>query len=182
MGDYTINLSFTKEQVAEINTQGFKLCFTSGVGSDSKFNVIAWSDTIASTVQITWREDYQVAATKDHFSAGVKFHISTSPADIEFKQVYTLPPDWTDGTISQDSSLGDTSFKFVNQTDKTASAVIYKLIQGKPTPFYISQSPVFSQGNEVLTPKLEVALWFQMNAETGTMFSQNSTQITPIDF
>jgi hypothetical protein len=45
MGDYTINLSFTKEQVAQLNTQGFKLCFSSGVGSDANFNVIAWSDS-----------------------------------------------------------------------------------------------------------------------------------------
>ncbi|XP_014550946.1 hypothetical protein COCVIDRAFT_68545, partial [Bipolaris victoriae FI3] len=182
MGYYTINLSFKKEQVRDLNTEGSKLCFTSGMGSDSKFNVIAWSDTIASTVHITWREDYQVAATKDHFSAGVKFHVSTNPADIKFKEVYTLPPDWTDGTISQDSSLSDTSFQFVNQTDKRASAVIYKLIQGKPTPFYISQSPVFSQGNEVLTPKLKVALWFDKNVETGTMVSHISSKITAIDF
>ncbi|KAJ8109438.1 hypothetical protein OPT61_g7461 [Boeremia exigua] len=182
MGDYTINLSFKKEQVADLNTQGFKLCFTSGVGSDDNFNVIAWSDTIAATVQITWKEQYQVAATKDTFSSGVKFHVSTSAQDIKFQEVYTLPPDWTDGTISQDPKLDDTSFKFVNETEKTASAVIYKLIQGKPTPFYISQSPVFSKGNEVLTPKLKVALWFQKDVETGNMFSKNGTKLTAIDF
>jgi hypothetical protein len=70
----------------------------------------------------------------------------------------------------------------VNGTADTASAVVYKVIQGKPTPFYISQSPVFSKGNETLTPKLKVALWFQKDAETGTMFSKNSTAITAIDF
>ncbi|KAF2656389.1 hypothetical protein K491DRAFT_745119 [Lophiostoma macrostomum CBS 122681] len=182
MGDYTINLTFKKEQISEMNNGGFKLCFTSGVGSDTNFNVVAYSSTISSSVKIFWKEQYQLAATKDQFSSGVKFTVSTTAADIKYKDVYTLPPDWNDGTISQDATIDPTSFRFVNGTADTASAVVYKVIQGKPTPFYISQSPVFSKGNETLTPKLKVALWFQKDAETGTMFSKNSTAITAIDF
>jgi hypothetical protein len=112
----------------------------------------------------------------------VKFDISTTPADIKFQQVYTLPPDWTDGIISPDSTMDKHSFKFVNNTNQPASCVVSKVIQGRPTPFYISQSPVFSMGSENLTPKLKVALWFQKDAETGTMFSKNSTKVTEIDF
>jgi hypothetical protein len=92
-----------------------------------------------------------------------------------------LPTNWTDGTVSSDTTLGKTSFKFSNQTSVNASCVIFKLIKGKPTPFYISQSPVYSKGSETLTPKLTVALWMEKDAETGTMISINKGQVADFD-
>lgn len=111
----------------------------------------------------------------------VKFSVSTTPAGIDFQNVYTLPPDWTDGSISPDSTLGKTSFKFSNQTNDKVSCVVYKSIKGRPTPFYISQSPVYSRGTETLTPKLTVALWMQKDAETGTMISINKGMVAEFD-
>lgn len=112
----------------------------------------------------------------------VTFDSNTTPTDIKFQQVYTLPPDWTDGTISPNDKLDKGSYQFQNKTASEASAVIYKPINGEPTPFYISSSPVFSQGSETLTPRLFVALWFQKNATTKTMISLNSSSVSEFDF
>lgn len=92
-----------------------------------------------------------------------------------------MPADWEDGTISSDPKLGAGTFKFVNKTDKEVSAVVFKLVNGAPTPFYISGTPIFSLGNETMTPKFTVALWFEKDAETGTMVSRDSSAVTEID-
>lgn len=70
----------------------------------------------------------------------------------------------------------------VNDTEGLASAVIYKVIDGVDKPFYISASPIDPQGNEVMTPKASVALWFQKDAETGTMVSVNVSDVSEFKF
>ncbi|SPJ70605.1 uncharacterized protein FTOL_00333 [Fusarium torulosum] len=165
MGSKEINIKFTQEQVKKYNDQGSRLCF---------------SAAIAGNVNISWADQYKIAATKDKFSEGVKFKISTNTAIINFAEVYTLPRDWSDGTISK-GGVKD-AFKFVNKTTGVASAVIYKRINGQDLPFYISTSPVDSDGNEVMTPKSVVALWFQKDAETGTMTSVNKSDVSIFDF
>ncbi|OAA34537.1 hypothetical protein NOR_08403 [Metarhizium rileyi] len=182
MGDYVVALTFTTEQVRKLNTEGFKLCFTSAVGADKTYNVIAYADTVASKVTIRWKEQYLIAATKTKFQNGVEFDSNTTPSDISFQQTYTLPSDWTDGNVSPNGKLDPGSYSFANNTDGEASAVIYKPINGQPAPFYVSQSPVFSKGTETLTPKLFVALWFQKNATTKTMISLSSSQISEFNF
>jgi hypothetical protein len=45
MGSKRVDLRFTREQVDDFNTQGFKLCFAAGVANNPKYNVIAWCDS-----------------------------------------------------------------------------------------------------------------------------------------
>lgn len=45
MGDYTINLKFTSEQIKKYNDEGVKLCFASGVAESSDYNMVAWCDS-----------------------------------------------------------------------------------------------------------------------------------------
>lgn len=47
MGDKTIVISFTEEQIKKYNGQNSKLCFSAGVGDEdnSAYNVIARSDS-----------------------------------------------------------------------------------------------------------------------------------------
>lgn len=103
----------------------------------------------------------------------VTFDVTTDVTDASYQTVYTLPPTWADLKSSSDKTLGSTSFKFHNDTDKNASAVVYKPIKGTPTPIYISQAAVLPQGDETLTPKVSVILWMEVDAETGTMISLN---------
>ncbi|RGP64260.1 hypothetical protein FSPOR_8080 [Fusarium sporotrichioides] len=181
MGSKQINISFTDEQVAKYNGEGYVLCFSAGVGGDPEFNVVATADTIAPVFNITWEDQFQIAATKDEFSNGVKFNISTRPTPIQFNEVYTLPANWTDGIVSTDILPTANSFAFINQTSG-ASAVIYKIINGKSLPFFISPNPLDPGATEVMTPKATVALWFQQNVETGTMVSVVKDELSTFDF
>lgn len=45
MGDYSINLKFTSEQIKKYNGEGLKLCFASGVAESSDYNMVAWCDS-----------------------------------------------------------------------------------------------------------------------------------------
>ncbi|KAL2204665.1 hypothetical protein CC79DRAFT_1335320 [Sarocladium strictum] len=173
MGSKKITITLTQEQVIDFNTNKRKLCFATGMGDKPAYNVIAWSDTVAAKVTISWEEKYYIAATKDTFMNGVTFDITTDETDAKYQGVYTLPPTWADLKSSTDSTLGTTSFRFHNDTDQQVSAVVFKPIKGKPAPIYISQAPVLPQGDETLTPKVSVILWMEVSAETGTMISLN---------
>lgn len=70
----------------------------------------------------------------------------------------------------------------VNETSRGAGAVLFRRINGQYMPFYVSNPPIESNGSELLTPKLRVALWFQANAETGAMVSLNKADLSTFDF
>ncbi|KAG9500795.1 hypothetical protein J7337_006475 [Fusarium musae] len=181
MGSKQINISFTDEQVAKYNGEGYVLCFTAGVAGNTEFNVVATADTISPVFNITWEDQFQIAATKDEFSNGVTFQNSTTPTPIQFNEVYTLPANWTDGIVSTDVLPTANSFAFVNQTTG-ASAVVYKIINGKSLPFFISPYPIDTGATEVMTPQSTVALWFQQNVETGTMVAVVKDELSTFDF
>ncbi|CCT66572.1 uncharacterized protein FFUJ_03611 [Fusarium fujikuroi IMI 58289] len=183
MSNKQFNIIFTDEQILEHNESGSKLCFGAGVGPRPDFNVVAHADKITSNVTVSWVDRFKISATMDKFTDRVsmaKFNIVTDPADIKFGEVYTQPPTWVNGRIST-ATLPNNSFKFVNDTDRRASAVVFKTINGKDSPFYISASPIDSKANELMTPSSVVALWFQRNAQVGTMVSLMKADISIFD-
>ncbi|KAK5634280.1 hypothetical protein RRF57_009994 [Xylaria bambusicola] len=177
----SVLIEFTQEQVVYFNTNGFKLCFSSGMGDKDDFNVIAYSDTIAQNVSISWVDEFSIAATKSEFMNGAKITVNTGTADIGKNQTYTLPPTWANGTVSPETHPND-AFRMVNKTTGRASAVVYKKVNGKPTAFYISAVAIEPQGSEMLSPKSNISLWFEKSVETGTMVSKNSGNASVFDF
>ncbi|KAJ9421121.1 hypothetical protein QL093DRAFT_2100959 [Fusarium oxysporum] len=137
-----------------------RLCFTAGVGDNPDFNLIAYADL----------DQFKIAATKDKFTNGAKFNISTNPTAIKFGEVYTPPPTWYDGTIST-ATLPCNSFKFINKTSSEASAVLFRTVISQGMPFYISSSSVDPWTKELMSPSSVAALLFQNYAEAGTMVS-----------
>ncbi|KAM6525282.1 hypothetical protein FALCPG4_010840 [Fusarium falciforme] len=95
---------------------------------------------------------------------------ATSPADINLGQSYTLPQDFTDGTVNDDSSAPKDGIRFVNET-RGAAAILYKKINGQHAPIYISAMAPLPQGTEDITPLSRVAVWFQNEAQTSMMIS-----------
>jgi hypothetical protein len=114
-------------------------------------------------------------------SHAARFTVTTDEKEAIFQNVYTLPPLWDNLKESTDKSLGETSFRFDNDTDIKASAVVLKPIKGKLAPFYISQTAVFPKGDETLTPNVSVVLWMEVGAETGTMVSVNRSLVAEFD-
>ncbi|KAI5924913.1 hypothetical protein F4810DRAFT_661944, partial [Camillea tinctor] len=183
MSDYTLLIKIDPDHVQQFNSKGYKLCVASGVesGGAVNYNVVGHSSICAANVNVTWNDQYSIAATHDAFSGGKRFDIATTPQDIGFQYSYTLPKDWTDVPPKRDEDAPEAGFLFINHTP-AASAVVYKKINGKFNPIYISAAGPLPPGREALLPKASVAVWFQVAYETGTMVSHFDTSKIVVDF
>jgi hypothetical protein len=101
-----------------------------------------------------------------------------SVASIELGQTYTYPADRTDGLVNPGGP--ENAITFVNKAQK-AAAVIYKKVQGKFSPIYISKDSPLEPGTETLIPVAKVCVWFSADAETGSMISSYSTNPLVVD-
>ncbi|KAJ4243988.1 hypothetical protein NW757_010920 [Fusarium falciforme] len=160
----TLNIRVNSAMIRQLNQQGYKLCFATGVQSGGRvnYNVIASTNNVASNITIQWEHSNAIA--------GTMLVAATSPADINLGQSYTLPQDFTDGTVNDDSSAPKDGIRFVNET-RGAAAILYKKINGQHAPIYISAMAPLPQGTEDITPLSRVAVWFQNEAQTSMMIS-----------
>ncbi|KAI8666242.1 hypothetical protein NCS57_00848500 [Fusarium keratoplasticum] len=172
MGIKTLNIRVNSAMIRQLNQQGYKLCFATGVQSGGRvnYNVIASTNSVASNITIQWDDSYAIAGSTNSFQPGATLIAATSQADINLGQSYTLPQDFTDGTVNDDSSAPKDGIRFVNET-RGAAAILYKKINGQHAPIYISAMAPLPQGTEDITPLSRVAVWFQSEAETSMMIS-----------
>ncbi|KAI9727457.1 MAG: hypothetical protein M1828_006399 [Chrysothrix sp. TS-e1954] len=184
---YTVLVSIDQNHVKQYNTQGYKLCFAAGLTDspntsvdDAKFNVIAYTQNCAATVEITWQESYAIAATSSSFMNGVRFVAATAIQAIKFGQCYEQPADWTNGNTNSDPNAPKAGFSFINKT-KAAAAVVYKKVQGAWAPIYVSQKAPLAPGTEMLVPKVCCAIWFAADADTSNMISTFATNPIKLD-
>ena len=72
-------------------------------------------------------------------------------------------------------------FRFVNEA-RGAGAVVYKQVNGRNVPFYVSVDAPLPPGSEELTPIPKCAVWLQRGAQSETLIRgfQGNSQI--IDF
>lgn len=97
---------------------------------------------------------------------------STEMADISPGQNYTIPEDWTNGSVQNDPGARGNGFTCTNRT-REGAAVLYKTIDGQPRAIYINRRAPMPQGTETLVPKLSVAVWFDgYGAQAGNMVSE----------
>ncbi len=114
-------------------------------------------------------------------SSTEKFTVSTTPENILFGESYILPADWTDTVPNIDPHTPQDGFTFVNKTP-AASAVIYKKLNGGPSPIYISAAGPLPPGKEQLTPKTTMGVWFQAASDSGTMISEFDTDMLSVEY
>ncbi|KAI0967057.1 hypothetical protein F4678DRAFT_258134 [Xylaria arbuscula] len=177
----SIQIEFTQEQVEYFNSNGFKLCCSAGMANSESFNVIAKSQFVAPFVNISWEDRYTIAGSNTVFQPGVQIRINTAPTPIQKDETYTLPVTWQNGEVEPEQHPSS-GFMMVNQTTDRASAIVFKIVDGEPAPFYISAVPIQPGSSELITPKSTVNLWFEKYAETGTMVSKNPTNSSVFDF
>jgi len=186
MAEYKLNIRIDKNSVAKFKTSGHKICLafgfdTSARPGSTKFNVIGYSSVCARNLMVTWKEEYSIAASSSAFASGVRLDVATTPQPISSGETWVLPPDWSDGSSTPDPDVADEDMLFVNEAS-SASAVVYKTVNGVEAPVYVSHFGPLPPGRESLTPRLQAAVWFQMAAETGTMVDGHDTPIHVIDF
>ncbi|KAF7552201.1 hypothetical protein G7046_g7485 [Stylonectria norvegica] len=209
MAEYTLTIRIDGDRVKQFNTNGYKLCVAGGVEANGKinYNVVGYATTCAAIVNVTWKEEYSIAASQDAFSGGSKsptlntslsvlrqqppatktipltekFEISTTPQPIQFGSSYILPKDWTDQVPNHSADAPPAGFLFINKTP-AASCIVYKKINGALNPIYISAAGPLVPGREALVPKTSITVWFQAASSTGTMISQFDTDNFVVDF
>ncbi|KAJ4319548.1 hypothetical protein N0V84_006278 [Fusarium piperis] len=161
----TLNVRVSPPLIRQLNEQGFKLCFATGVQSSGRvnYNVIASTYNVAPNISIQWEDSYAIA--------GTMVTAATSMVDINLGQTYTLPQDFTNGTVNNDPSAPQDGFRFFNEAG-SAAAIIYKRINGQNAPIYISAMAPLPPGTEDITPLSRVAVWFQRDVETSVMVSE----------
>lgn len=158
---------------------------------------------VNENVVISFIDDYKMAATKSIVTGGgrtllmstafkpigylrfepAKIVVSTSLKPIKYGQSYTLPKDWTDGTVQSDPNAPDNGFLFINQTP-SAACVLFKNFAGQFNPIYTTVAGPVPPGTEAIVPTEKVSVWFQVGDEQpGTKVNDDfkTTSIT-VDF
>ena len=102
---------------------------------------------------------------------------STNYAPITFGEKYAVDKSWLDRSASNSALAPDNGFLFQN-LNTPAAAVVAQKINGEVTPIYISPvllAPSGPTGGDKLLPTPSVAVWFQMDVDTGTMVDEDVT-------
>ncbi|KAF4994531.1 hypothetical protein FGRMN_5741 [Fusarium graminum] len=178
MPNYQLHITVSGQYVKMFNGLGYKLCFASGVktGGKTNFNLVAATHckihnlAVADSISVQWSDDYSIAASQDRFEHGITLTASTNITDIQVGQSYTLPANWTSGAVNPDSDSPADGFRFVNKTNG-AGAVLYRRVNGRPSPIYYSSHAPLPPGTEDLTPVPKIVVWFSPDVQAGTMIS-----------
>lgn len=169
-------MSKTKEIRVEIATDdltilkqsGYNLCFAKKVGDS--FNVI-WqaSSNYLAVNQFSWTSQYELFGTNT-YQNGVLVRSSTNTQACQLGESCTLN---SVGVLEPAVTYGpNTSLTFKNDYGPIHPGVNQQCIgidgQNTMSPMYVSESPIVL-GQAQLTPKEELIVWFQQDAQTGLM-------------
>lgn len=166
-----VNVKISADDLRALKDSGYRMCFAKKVGSES-YNVV-WQSykEFSENNKFSWTPQYQAFRT-DTFMAGVKVETSSDPVNIGLGEVTTIDEY---GILSDPVTGGDTTAINVNNQYQATHLGVCQLstgIDGKTisTPIYVSENQCML-GSAKLKPIEKVLVWFEQEAETGTMFT-----------
>lgn len=109
-----------------------------------------------------------------------KFTVATKPQAIEFGQAFRIDDTWVTQPANPDKAAPKAGFVFVNDT--ISSCVVYKKVNGRPAPVYLSAAGPLPPGQELLVPKAKCKVWFSSAHETSSMVSTFAGRAKEVDF
>ncbi|KAG5635291.1 hypothetical protein H0H81_011809 [Sphagnurus paluster] len=197
---FTINLGV----MAELSNGGYSLCMSNVVGKgpgnvatvalpptgehgeapDMTIIFIAYDEPAYTAInKFSWNVTYSIAATKNPWEDGVLVEGQSQIVPIPLGSRYELgewsaPPKITTGVAGK---LGFSTTKY------DASPIVYldKVAANKntvgPAPIYVAPRLVLFPGEDVLTPKVAVIIYFAQDIVTGAMIANTSTMKISID-
>ncbi|KAG8526061.1 uncharacterized protein KY384_000827 [Bacidia gigantensis] len=171
MGQYTLNVEIDDTWVDYFTQHEYHFCFARvirGASGEHISNVIAHSDIVMPSIQVTLKDDFAMAASSQGFSSGTKIALATPHRRVDKGQSATLPS-WDAGLTKSDSDSAPRD-GFLFDTTPAAAAVLIQSVNGKNRPVYITPHGVMGQSSkEPIVPLPRVAVWFQRDVEIGTM-------------
>ncbi|KAG5636650.1 hypothetical protein H0H81_007307 [Sphagnurus paluster] len=199
---FTINLA--PGVMTELSNGGYSLCMSNVVGKLSgNVATVALSPTgehgeapdvtiifvaddnpaFTAINKFSWNVTYSIAATKTPWEDGVLVEGQSQIVPIPLGSRYELgewsaPPKVTTGVAGK---LGFSTTKY------NASPIVYldKVAANKntisPAPIYVAPKQVLFPGEDVLTPKVAVIIYFAQDIVTSTMTANTSSMKVNID-
>jgi len=173
---YTLICHVDQRWVKEWGGDGspMKFCFGSAMGTDTTINVVAHAEVVSGSITVEWVEEYYIAASKHAFANG-DVTSATNFTPIDMGEKYTVDRTWTDSAASPSAQAPANGFLFQN-VNTPASAVVAKRINGDVKPIYISPvllPPAGVKAGDKLQPIPQVAVWFGMRVDAGTMIEND---------
>ncbi len=176
-----VKIQISVEDLQKMKHNGYSLCFAKKVG-DFDYDVIWKSmNKYLSNNTFTWQPIYQIFGT-NIFEAGVKVEVSTNAQNIGLgektilDQTGVLSNPVTGGdkdAINVDNEYGNIHFAIAQVSVNDSEAM-------ETTPIYVSKESSII-GNSAFKPVEKILIWFQHNAQTGTMFAEMRNNAMEVD-
>lgn len=176
-----LTVEVDEKDLASLKSNGYFLCFAKKIG-DFDYDVIWKSmDRYLSSNIFSWQPIYQIFGTNT-FEDKLKVVASTNIKDIGLGEISILDQF---GILSDPVTGGDANSINVNNEYGDIHFAISQVSvnqsgQMESTPIYVSQSASIL-GTGSFKPVEKVQIWFQSNAQTGTMFSELRSNAIEID-
>lgn len=176
-----VTVQIDENDLRTLRDGSYSLCFAKKVG-DFDYDVI-WKSLDKYILENTfsWQPIYQVYGTNS-FNDNVKVEVSTNVKNIGLNEITTIDGY---GVLSNPVTGGDEESINVNNQYGNIHIGISQLSvndegQMESTPIYVSKGAVI-KGESQYKPVEKVMVWFQANAETGTMFAEMRSRSIEID-
>ncbi|KAH7198308.1 uncharacterized protein B0J16DRAFT_409840 [Fusarium flagelliforme] len=207
MAHYSLRVNLDEKRLKQWSSvPDMKLCFAmeiSNGGDKTYHNMVACTNDIGTSTQITWTDNYKIAAnvitittiaptTPNAPTTTISTTKMTNMVDVKFgtKTTVTKDSNISTGFSSDAPSKG---FLFTNEIE--CSTILYCEIDGKFVPVYTSPGGSLSPGSsEEIIPNRKVYVWFSDDAKSSTMietmgraegiqfeFGGNSDKIVTLD-
>lgn len=176
-----VKVKISTDDLRALKDNGYRMCFAKKVGSES-YNVV-WQSykNFSENNEFSWTPQYQAFRT-DTFMAGVQVKTSSNPVNIGLGELTTIDQY---GILSDPVTGGDATAINVNNQYQATHLGVCQLstgIDGKTisTPIYVSEKKCML-GSAKLMPIEKVLVWFEQEAETGTMFTNMRSMAIEVD-
>ena len=176
----SVVIQIASSDLTFLKTNKYKMCFAKKV--NDSFNVVwqSYSDFLGNNT-FSWIPAFQLFGTNT-FSGGVTVSVQTDLVNITLGEEATMD---TSGNIGSASSGGPgTGITFINQYGPIHPG-LNSVSTGpdgiqRSTPIYVAENQI-ALGQDLLTPKEFIQVWFAQNIETSTMISEAVTNSATID-
>lgn len=175
-GIKTVNIQIDDKTFQELKENGCSIRFAKKIGN-LDYNVI-WRATkeYSQNISFSWKPLYSIFVTNP-FEGGKKVKVSTDPKKISPGETIMLD---AHGIFSEAVTGGNpTTLNVINLYGNTHIGISQVAIldgEEAATPIFVSEDQV-ELGNCEFEPDERVWIWFESDAETGTMIRKHQSNV-----
>lgn len=178
MPTYTLQMHIDPTQVRWLAENGFKLCIARE--TNGQCTVIWQTQQAGNSLMFSWDEEFQTFWT-EQFAAGRLVTEGCRPEPIAYGQTVVIDRDSSMSTATGNAD-GSGKFTTINKFSQPVHVGLKSKINGSWRTSYVSPFEVITESTMVLTPLSSVKVWFEANAEAGSMITEIRGNSYSVDF